>query len=71
VVEVTGLRNPCRQLDGLGPGLMAAVPDRDPDGRLIRRAGVMAVVVRVGEVGTGDAIEVRLPPGSPRAPQPV
>ena len=45
VVEITGLRNPCVQLDGLQPGLMEAVLDRDDHGNLIRKAGVMAVVV--------------------------
>jgi hypothetical protein len=62
VVEITGLRNPCRQLDGLQPGLMAATLDRDTDGILIRKAGVMGVVLTGGEIRPGDAIEVELPP---------
>jgi hypothetical protein len=62
VVEVTGLRNPCAQLDGLQQGLMAAVLDRDEDGNLVRKAGVMAVVVTGGEVRPGDRIAVALPP---------
>ena len=61
VVEVTGLRNPCRQLDRFAPGLMAAVLDRDARGRLIRRSGVMAVVVAGGEVRPGEPITVALP----------
>ena len=61
VVEVTGVRNPCAQLDGLLPGLMAAVLDRDEQGELIRKAGVMGIVVTGGEVRTGDAIVVQLP----------
>ena len=61
VVEVTGLRNPCVQLDRYQPGLMAAVLDRDDAGGLIRRAGVMAVVVTGGAVRPGDAIGVELP----------
>src|SRR3954454_10604470 len=52
VVEVTGLRNPCAQLDRLVPGLMAAVLDRDVDGALVRKAGIMGVVVTGGVVGT-------------------
>jgi len=48
VVEVTGLRNPCSQLNGIQPGLMAATLDRDEAGNLIRKAGVMAVVVSGG-----------------------
>ena len=53
VVEVTGLRNPCRQLDSLQPGLMAATLDRDGDGNLIRKAGIMAIVVSGGDRARG------------------
>ena len=56
VVEVTGLRNPCAQLDALVPGLMAAVLDRDEDGALVRKAGIMGVVVTSGVVRAGDTI---------------
>ena len=70
-VELTGLRNPCVQLDRLQPGLMEAVLDRDPDGELIRRSGVMAVVVAGGEVRPGDAVEVCLPTGAPEPLRPV
>jgi MOSC domain-containing protein YiiM len=63
VVALTGLRNPCAQLDAFRPGLMRAVLDRDDAGRLVRRAGVMAVVVAGGDVRPGDAIGVALPPG--------
>ena len=62
IVEVTGLRNPCTQLDGLQLGLMAAVLDRDADGNLIRKAGIMAIVLQGGEVRPGDSIGVELPP---------
>ena len=67
VVEVTGLRNPCSQLDRFQKGLMAAVLDRDASGGLVRKAGVMAIVLAGGEVQPGDAIRVEAPPGSPRA----
>ena len=60
-VQVTGLRNPCLQLDRFRPGLMAATLDRDASGSLIRKAGVMGVVLTGGEVRPGDAIEVVLP----------
>jgi MOSC domain-containing protein YiiM len=63
VVEVTGLRNPCVQLDGLQPGLMAACVFRGHDGELVRKAGVMAVVLEDGDVRPGDAIVVALPEG--------
>jgi MOSC domain-containing protein YiiM len=71
VVEVTGLRNPCTQLDGLRPGLMAAVLDRDERGRLVRKAGVMAVVLAGGEVRPGDPIRVEPPPEPHRPLEPV
>jgi MOSC domain-containing protein YiiM len=61
-VEITGLRNPCVQLDEFMPGLMAATLDRDADGNLIRKAGVMAIVITGGEVRAGDAITIDLPP---------
>jgi hypothetical protein len=61
-VEVTGLRNPCAQLDDHQPGLMAAVLDRAPDGALNRRTGIMAVVLAGGDVRPGDPIAVELPP---------
>jgi MOSC domain-containing protein YiiM len=62
VVEVTGLRNPCVQLERIQPGLMAATLGRDAGGGLVRKAGVMAVVVAGGVVRPGDAIAVELPP---------
>ena len=61
VVEVKGLRNPCNQLNGIAPGLMDTVLDRDKDGNLIHKAGVMGVVLAGGEVRPGDPIEVELP----------
>lgn len=67
IIEITGLRNPCAQLDGLLPGLMAAVLDRDADGNLIRKAGVMGIVLTGGEVQAGDKIRVELP-GEPHRP---
>lgn len=71
VVEITGLRNPCVQLDQFQSGLMAAVLERDEDGRLIRKAGVMAIVLEGGEVRTGDAITIELPPEPHRPLEPV
>jgi MOSC domain-containing protein YiiM len=67
LVEVTGLRNPCYQMDDFRPGLLAAVLGRDADGGLIRKAGVMAVVLQGGIVRAGDAIAVALPAPPHRA----
>jgi MOSC domain-containing protein YiiM len=61
VIEITGLRNPCKQLEGIQHGLMAAVLDRDANGALIRKAGVMAIVLAGGIVCPGDAIAIELP----------
>ncbi|WP_305879967.1 MOSC domain-containing protein [Siccirubricoccus soli] len=60
-VEVTGLRNPCGQIERFQPGLLAAVLDRDAAGGLVRKAGIMGVVLAGGTVRPGDAIRVTLP----------
>ncbi|MEO1168027.1 MAG: MOSC domain-containing protein [Pseudomonadota bacterium] len=70
-IRITGLRNPCKQLNGHTPGLMSAVLDRDDNGALVRKAGVMAVVLDGGDVRAGDAIAVTLPDGDQRALEPV
>ena len=61
VIEVTGLRNPCAQLDRIQRGLMGATLERGQDGSLIRKAGIMAVVLAGGDVRPGDPIRVELP----------
>lgn len=61
VLEVTGLRNPCAQLDKFQAGLSAATLARDAAGQLVRKAGIMAIVVAGGEVRPGDSIVVTLP----------
>ena len=61
-VEVTGLRNPCAQLDTFQTGLMAAVLDRDEQGNLVHKAGIMAIVLAGGKVRPGDAVRAELPP---------
>jgi MOSC domain-containing protein YiiM len=71
VVEITGLRNPCAQLNKIAPGLMAATLDRDAAGNLVRKAGVMGVVLSPGEIRPGDPIVVELPPGAHRRLEPV
>jgi MOSC domain-containing protein YiiM len=71
VVEITGLRNPCVQIDDFQQGLMAATLDRDADGNLVRKAGVMSVVLRDGDVRPGDAVGVELPSAPHRRLQPV
>lgn len=60
-IKITGLRSPCRQLDGLQNGLMNAVLDKDNDGEIIRKAGIMAVVLDGGDIHPGDIIKIELP----------
>lgn len=62
-IQVTGLRNPCAQLDKLQRGLLAAVLDRDANGALVRKSGIMAIVLKSGQVKPGDAIRIEAPPG--------
>ena len=71
IVEVTGLRNPCVQIDQFQKGLMAATLDKDADGNLIRKAGIMSIVLADGDVRPGDAIGVERPAGPHRPLQPV
>jgi len=71
VIEVTGLRNPCKDIDAFQRGLAAAVLGRDSEGRLIRKAGVMAIVIKGGDVKAGDTIAVEPPAGEQRPLLPV
>jgi MOSC domain-containing protein YiiM len=71
VIEVTGLRNPCGQLDNYQAGLMQAVLGRDAAGNLVRKAGVMGIVLEGGTVRAGDAVGIELPAGDFRPLLPV
>ena len=71
IVEVTGLRNPCAQLDRIQQGLMRATLERAQDGSLVRKAGIMAIVLESGEVRPGDPIRVELPPNPHQSLAPV
>jgi MOSC domain-containing protein YiiM len=62
VIEITGLRNLCFQLDDFQPGLMAAIIARDSRGRIIRKSGIMGIIPAGGEIRPGDKIDVDLPP---------
>ncbi|MEU2433110.1 MOSC domain-containing protein [Streptomyces sp. NPDC007861] len=66
VVEVTGLRNPCLQIDVFQDGLLKQVVGRDDEGAIVRRAGIMSVVRTGGVVRPGDTITVELPVGPHR-----
>lgn len=69
-IEITGLRNPCTQLDGVQPGLMEAVLERST-GALVRKAGVMAIVVKGGDVSDNNEIRIELPAAPHEALKPV
>jgi len=62
IIEITGLRNPCTQLDAFQPGLMAATLEQDAEDKPLLRAGIMAIVLQGGRITTGDAITLTLPP---------
>ena len=62
MIKITGLRNPCAQIDQFQPGLLNAVIEKDENGNLIRKAGIMGIVLESGEVKPGDEIRVELPP---------
>ncbi|MFJ9045274.1 MOSC domain-containing protein [Streptomyces sp. NPDC102347] len=66
VLEVTGLRNPCVQIDAFQDGLLKQVVGRDAEGNLVRKAGIMSVVKEGGVVRPGDPVEVTLPSGPHR-----
>lgn len=61
VLEVTGLRNPCLQIDNFRQGLLKQVVGRDEAGNIVRKAGVMSIVREGGVVRPGDAVEAELP----------
>ncbi len=67
VIEVTGLRNPCAQINAFQPGLLKALTPRDVDGNVVRKAGIMSVVLVGGQVRVGDPIAVEVPPRPWRA----
>lgn len=71
IVEVTGLRNPCQQIDRFQPGLVKQVLVKDDAGNIVRKTGVMAVVIADGDVRPGDAVGIELPAGEHRALEPV
>jgi len=63
-IEITGLRNPCKQLNTFQSGLLKAVIDKDEEGNLIRKSGVMSIVLEGGVVNVNDEIAVKVPEGS-------
>jgi MOSC domain-containing protein YiiM len=67
IVEVTGLRSPCRQIEAFAPGLVAQVTARDAHGNLTYKVGIMSIVIAGGTIRAGDAIRAVLP-AEPRAP---
>lgn len=71
VVQITGLRNPCVQIEKFKPGLLAAVLGRTPQGAIVRKAGVMGIVLQGGVVASGDAVAIIDAPTPFRALQPV
>jgi len=71
IIEVKGLRNPCTQLDDFQAGLMQAVLEKGPSGELIRKSGIMGVVLSGGIIKVGDSIDIEVPPSAQNKLQPV
>jgi len=63
ILEVTGLRSPCQQINTYTPGLLKEVIQTHEDGSIIRKTGIMTVVVTTGGIHPGDPIAVHLPDG--------
>ncbi len=63
IVEITGCRNPCNQLDGVDPRLLGLVAIKQPDGSILRKAGIMGIVLKGGPVRPGDPIRIEVPAG--------
>lgn len=61
MIQITGLRNPCLQLEGIKEGLMQALVFKNANGELVRKAGIMGIVLESGIVKVGDKITVKLP----------
>lgn len=71
IVRVIGLRNPCAQIEAFMPGLLVTVLDRTASGELVRKAGVMGVVMQSGEVRASEPITRRHVPENALALRPV
>jgi MOSC domain-containing protein YiiM len=66
IVEITGLRNPCAQIENFQSGLLKACLAKDEQGHVIRKTGVMGIVIAGGEVKPGDTVRVEFPVGPPQ-----
>ena len=71
VIELTGLRNPCAQINTYREGLLSAFRSENPDGETIRRAGIMAIVIDGGSIRVGDEIHIKIPHGTSEPLRPV
>jgi len=61
IIEITGLRNPCHQLNQIKDGLMQKLVFKTENGDVVRLCGVMAIVLRGGDIKEGDEIQAILP----------
>ena len=71
VIKLTGLRNPCAQINTYREGLLSAFRSENPDGETIRRAGIMAIVINGGSIRVGDEIHFKIPLGTSEPLRPV
>ena len=70
-IELTGLRNPCAQINTYRDGLLSAFRSENPDGETIRRAGIMAIVISGGTIRVGDEIHIKIPHDKSETLRPV
>ena len=61
VVELTGLRTPCKLIEDFKPGLLKQVISRDAANKVLAKAGVMAIVLHGGDVHERSPIRVEYP----------
>ena len=62
LIEITGLRNPCKYLNQIAPGLMKACVAKHDDGALFPQSGVMGIIRSGGDIRAGDTIQIVTPP---------
>jgi len=71
VIEVTGLRNPCKYLNDIATGLMKACIGTHDDGTIFPQSGVMGIILADGEIKAGDDIRIMTPPEPHKRLKPV
>ena len=61
IIELTALRNPCVQIENFQTGMLKEVISKDKQGKIMRKLGMMGVVLSGGHVQPNDEITIQLP----------